>query len=455
MPNWCYNELHVTGLPEQVEEFRVFHAQHIPSPSDTLAASRALAMDSERFPARALVAERHLGDLSFLSACPISFSEDLSVLRATWGTKWDIEGETHELDTVLDRSPQSLPYGQSLTRAHSIGFDTADNPPGSWFEAMAPRFEGLCITLGYKEEGNGDFGFYSYESDEINHDTFDKVDRGLSTARSTARRNVPPKPKQNKLLSAIYADDATSVLKHLPQCDADGLVNGVWTPLMYAAKAGATATFVALLRQGHDPAWTADSGIGIIDILFDVRPDNQVALVEARYAMLEQAFDKNPTLASRPLASGITPAEMAVRFSMVPAIGAVERHDALNAQGEMGGWMTVAVDTASPAALDRIGHLVPEKQRQQFYSAVALRSAKDSNVELLRAVFDRVKDFDPIVHAQLRGDAVLPDSQRRSSDEFIHAYNALLASKAIERVIGAAKATSASSDNKKSLISPA
>lgn len=442
MPKWCANELHATGSPERVDEFRILHGQHI-SPTPIVSASgdwRTPENHPQRFPSHALVADRHPNNLSLTSACPVEPATDIWAIKEAWGTTRDIESEVRPMDPQFDRSPLRLPHGLAMSRSHSVRFDTAWTPADSWFTSMAPKFPDLCLTLGYEGQDNRDYGYCSSDPDGIGHETFDQRGRGLSGAKQVAREHMPKKTKPGKLVSAIYADDVATTIKHLEQCDENGLVDGLWAPLMYAAKTGSEKVFEALLAKGHDLTWKAESGIGIIDMLMDVYPNNPVALVEARYAMLAKTFEKNPSLASAALASGITPAEMAIRFSMPPVLENLHIHGALDAKGRMGGWLAVATETSTSRIIDNLGDHIPEAKHDQFYSAVALRAASESNIDLLRAVYERFKDFAPTIHAQLRGEMLLPGQKIKASDEFVHAYNSLLANQAIARVMATAKA---------------
>ena len=107
MPNWCTNNLTVSGDDSDIQQF----------------------LDQNTTPE---------GHLSFELAVPLPDDPTIDDVRQIWGTKWDLDDE------------------QSLTRSNAacvFDFDTAWSPPLRWLEVVAPQFPQLVFVLAWDEPG--------------------------------------------------------------------------------------------------------------------------------------------------------------------------------------------------------------------------------------------------------------------------------------------------------------
>lgn len=400
MPNFCYNELHVTGHPERVHEFKVFNAQHVEDYSNAGRETWAEPHKHPGYPARHLVGPRNPHDLAFRAAAPVEGEPDIGRQSAAWGTKWDTGSETFALETQLERSPVLAQHDLRLARSWSIGFDTAWEPPSRWVATASARFDQVSMVLGFSEPGNGDFGVLSGYAGAISRQA---VRRCMPAARAQARRDMPRRPRVGKLLTALLHDDVAAAQKALTPGTVNTLIEARWTPLMYAAYAGAEHAFEWLLRQGADPLWSAPSGVGVRDVLLDLYPSQPAALVEARYRMFRQALSVRAEVVTTPLGTGVTVREMVVRFAMAPIMPELFSPSTQEAPGALGGWMNLVEEYANASALPLLLPAIPNDRQRVLFDALAERAGKRGEVELLRVLTNLNAQFSDAVLALLSG----------------------------------------------------
>ena len=130
MPNWCMNDLTVTGPKKEIAKFKEqskkdhttkknnienFFAQFVPIPNDIF---RGNVGQKE---------EALYGDKTWYTWCP-----------RNWGTKWDANGCVLSVD-----KPDQLIYV----------FDTAWSPPIAWLEKVATLYPKLQFEMNYDEPG--------------------------------------------------------------------------------------------------------------------------------------------------------------------------------------------------------------------------------------------------------------------------------------------------------------
>jgi hypothetical protein len=107
MPNWCQNQLTVTGATPELRAW----------------------LKTEGF------------SFGKMNPLPGGESADLEIRYATWGTKWD-------LDEIRRRE-----VADDLLRGSPGFFDTAWAPPFRAIEALSRRFAADTLTLRYCELG--------------------------------------------------------------------------------------------------------------------------------------------------------------------------------------------------------------------------------------------------------------------------------------------------------------
>jgi hypothetical protein len=140
MPNWCENNLTVTGTKESLDKWRI-----------------ALSNDDSMNPL-----------LKFNKLIPLPEEEkdnwyDWRVQN--WGTKWDIVG---------DDEPGEEPY-DSNDDSYGYSFDTAWGPPIELFENIMVDFPGVRFELAYVEPGMCFAGHLIIDNGEvISHDQYNE-----------------------------------------------------------------------------------------------------------------------------------------------------------------------------------------------------------------------------------------------------------------------------------------
>lgn len=140
MPNWCYNELVVSGDAKQLAKFK--KKAHRPADDEQDETDLSLAN---------LYPEPDYNKVKVLPTFPkiVGNNDPVEPSQAWWdwrvqhwGTKWDITAE------LVDDDEERLQYQ----------FDSAWSPPVAWLEKVAKDFPKLDFRLKYEEEGVGFLG---------------------------------------------------------------------------------------------------------------------------------------------------------------------------------------------------------------------------------------------------------------------------------------------------------
>ncbi len=165
MPNWCQNQLTVTGPTKQLREFRM--------------ASRGADLLGRP------------SELVFQLLHPMPFHPDTDVYADEtgiyggprgskgawydwhirhWGTKWDLLGNTIE---ILDETDKHVVYE----------FDTAWSPPTELVKRIGPNWPKLTFVLVYAEISAG-FGGKLVVKNSVIENTYLEGDEFMAWARS-------------------------------------------------------------------------------------------------------------------------------------------------------------------------------------------------------------------------------------------------------------------------------
>ena len=126
MPNWCENNIQIDGPPDDMRKF----------------------IDKVQDPI--------VGQDYQIAKSIVPMPEDCESIREwcdnNWGTKWG------DCDTVLWKDGDTRIYGHYLTAwgPLSVGF----------WETVSAEFKSLRIVIGYREEGTGFEGAYSFYGGE-------------------------------------------------------------------------------------------------------------------------------------------------------------------------------------------------------------------------------------------------------------------------------------------------
>ena len=197
MPNWCYNQLEITGSKEEMarfcEAFKGYHAFYpahepdfsnrkrlydpAPNPEETCAeynkrakAEHFAAPKTRCFNALYPVPDEVLswgyvgqslpGYVEPDLFAPLEMAKDKGQTMdgyhwcvAHWGAKWDISDD--EMD--IFESDERAQYG----------FDTAWSPPTKWIAHVSTLFPELLFNLNYTEEGNGCIGVARFQNGDM------------------------------------------------------------------------------------------------------------------------------------------------------------------------------------------------------------------------------------------------------------------------------------------------
>jgi hypothetical protein len=124
MPNWCSNNLKITGNIDRLQQFR---AENVKDDGNGLTL-----------------------DFNFVAPLPDDQQENWYEWQCkNWGTKWT--GDVYNVDTPI--------YPEQGKGELIIGFSTAWSPPEPWLEKASIKYPDLHFHLLYQEEGL-DFGGY-------------------------------------------------------------------------------------------------------------------------------------------------------------------------------------------------------------------------------------------------------------------------------------------------------
>lgn len=142
MPNWCSNELTVSGEQKQIAKFRKLAEQ-----KNKDGEKQALSLGNfypEPDYTKVAVYSTFKGLSGDKRDKPVKPDRAWYDWRLQhWGTKWELSNVE-----LIDEDTEYLVYG----------FDTAWSPPVEWFEKVAKDYPELTFRLKYEEEGVGFMG---------------------------------------------------------------------------------------------------------------------------------------------------------------------------------------------------------------------------------------------------------------------------------------------------------
>lgn len=444
MTNWCSNRFYAAGEPEAVEEFRILNAQ-FSGPWNAKLGSHSLEEDG---PSRHRMGHRPRGDLSFGALQP----------AGDWGTSDDLGGHCFEFKP-LDAGRWKVGPTETMGRLLVWGFDTAWKPPEKWLRQVGERFPDLRLYLGHEEPGSGSSGllgtidgrFWRSPSSRWPNTEPPASGHPHDQARADARRVLPPHRRPNALLRAVWSDSVEAVDRDLRRHGLRGVTSdckeGRWGPLLHAARAGSARVFARLIEAGADPRGGVDReskrSFGLLDVLLDVYPHQDPALVDARMDMLSVALQAAPDLARKPLGCGALPAEVAARYDIGPALEALLPLHDLSAQGSHGSLLDVALAHMDRAAsLRALVEGVPETWRDTVANQVArrlVRRATERDVPehaKLFAELERSHRLEPRVCDQAAGHVPVKvfGNEQKVRPAFFLFVNASRALRAVEAI---------------------
>lgn len=180
MPNWCANELHIFGEPEDIKHFmeanKGLPAKYEPDKWDI---ERGYTYSTElRFCFNALVPTPQevlaFGYDGHYKRAKIIEEQGEEAAKglidgynwniANWGTKWDIYSDNLSLE--------NCGWEEDLTE-FILYFDTAWSPPVTWLMKVAPMFPKLRFEMHYEEPGCFFAGDVTCEGDDFTEDCYD------------------------------------------------------------------------------------------------------------------------------------------------------------------------------------------------------------------------------------------------------------------------------------------
>ena len=181
MPNWCMNDLTVSGDAEELKRF-VFATQGLPAkyppqeweksfpreePKDPFFCFNALVPTPEAVLQIGYDGHNKLPKDALRYALTGRSFEPIDGYHwniQNWGTKWDV---------YRDRlTPEDMGWQEGCDSI-SFSFDTAWTPPVFWFERMTEIFPTLYFKLHYEEPGCYFAGDLIYEDGNIIDDAYD------------------------------------------------------------------------------------------------------------------------------------------------------------------------------------------------------------------------------------------------------------------------------------------
>lgn len=175
MPNWCENELTVTGPVDRVGEFMSLITQvdqmnldfnlFVPYPAEYKHLDQVAQLAHEAW--RALP-EAERPPYSTLPRDGYNSGGYEWCVR-NWGTKWNVNHEVGEI-----KAPKSTDRRRSVR----LTFNTAWSPPTPVVLAMSHQFPDIKFTLKYWEQGCGFRGTYRAHRGGCTEDTVDNQYRG-------------------------------------------------------------------------------------------------------------------------------------------------------------------------------------------------------------------------------------------------------------------------------------
>lgn len=153
MPNWCQNNVAVSGPAKDIKKFskwlndgKGLLTKINPTPKALLGTAAGFHGDPEE--------QEKLEKKSAANKKKYGYANWYDWNVANWGTKWDIDAE---IDDISSSDEEII-----------FGFNSAWSPPEAAFETMSEKFPNLSFRHAFMEEGVGFVGVNNYEAGETN-----------------------------------------------------------------------------------------------------------------------------------------------------------------------------------------------------------------------------------------------------------------------------------------------
>lgn len=174
MPNCCYNQLCITGMKQDIEEFFDSLKGKPAKYADSISSYDYSKYDGYSFNALVPVPDAVLKNgysrdfSSDYEECDIEEEmKGYTWQTKYWGTKWDAfahEQVTCEINTALSELKNCKPCEQTSV---SIYFRSAYSPPAVFFEQAAAQFPSLNFRLNFAEYLCNFSGYVEFDGGEL------------------------------------------------------------------------------------------------------------------------------------------------------------------------------------------------------------------------------------------------------------------------------------------------
>lgn len=154
MPNWCFNELTISGEKAKVVRFleglkavpAAYNGEVETKPCYTLNSYVPVPQEVQQGPYSPTYGEHVLSPLT--QVCGYNWQIE------NWGSKWDCMA-TEEFEAEMTHAFSNLEVQPEDHVEVSLQFETAWSPISQWVETVGQQFSDLVFTLHYCEEGMG------------------------------------------------------------------------------------------------------------------------------------------------------------------------------------------------------------------------------------------------------------------------------------------------------------
>ena len=154
MPNWCFNELTISGEKAKVVRFleglkavpAAYNGEVETKPCYTLNSYVPVPKEVQQGPYSPTYGEHVLSPLT--QVCGYNWQIE------NWGSKWDCMA-TEEFEAEMTHAFSNLEVQPEGHVEVSLQFETAWSPISQWVETVGQQFSDLVFTLHYCEEGMG------------------------------------------------------------------------------------------------------------------------------------------------------------------------------------------------------------------------------------------------------------------------------------------------------------
>lgn len=150
MPNWCTNELTITGDTEDIKAFIQDNLGEIEDNPDDLYYSPPVLDFSKAVPMPDTVFQ---GDLGKAEREKYGTNNWYDWSIENWGTKWNVSHIEPHVDVKVSNDFDPYDYWKFDEQKATLTFDTAWSPPLPWLEVAATKYPGLYFRMTYIDDG--------------------------------------------------------------------------------------------------------------------------------------------------------------------------------------------------------------------------------------------------------------------------------------------------------------